>query len=237
MRNKEIFKFKQFTIAQDQCAMKVGTDGILLGAWTDVVNIRTALDIGSGTGLITIMLAQRASLSQIHGVEIDEKSSAQSIQNATNCPWSKRITIFNESIQNFALRTDDKYDLIVSNPPFFTGGTFSDSQDKNSVRHTIKLPHGDLLRTVQKLLAAKGRLAVILPHIEGLRFIELAKTYQLSCTRKTEVIAKEGKGVERLLLEFKKAGQDIEEAVLITRKKENDEWTEEFIKLTKDFYL
>ncbi len=237
MRNKEIFKFKQFTIAQDQCAMKVGTDGILLGAWTDVTQIKTALDIGSGTGLITIMLAQRASLSQIHGVEIDEKSSAQSIQNATNCPWSKRITIFNESIQNFALRTDDKYDLIVSNPPFFTGGTFSDSQDKNSVRHTIKLPHGDLLRTVQKLLAAKGRLAVILPHIEGLRFIELAKTYQLSCIRKTEVIAKEDKGVERLLLEFKKAAQDIEEEILITRKKENDEWTEEFIKLTKDFYL
>jgi len=237
MTETEIFKFKQFHIAQDHCAMKVGTDGILLGAWADVSDINSALDIGSGTGLIAIMLAQRTQKAQIHAIEIDEKASQQSIENASHCPWSERISVINQSIQDYSRNSDQKFDLIISNPPFFTGGTFSDSQDRNSVRHTVKLPHGDLLRAVQILLAVNGRFAVILPYIEGLRFIEMAKTYQLHCIRKTEVIPRKGKQVERLLLELKKEIEVPKEDQLIMRKDTSDEWDEEYIRLTGDFYL
>lgn len=233
----DVFRFKQFGIAQDRCPMKIGTDGILLGAWAGGEHARHILDIGTGTGLIAIMLGQRASSAQIHAVEIDQASCEQARENMAAAPWAKRLHLHAQSIQDFARTTDLQFDLIVSNPPFFTGGTFSDRSDRTQVRHTVKMPHGDLLAAVRTLLAPDGRFAVILPLIEGLRFQELAETYHLYCTRLTEVHPRQNKPVERLLMEFAQDKQPLRKDQLVIQHDKNNHWTEAFIALTRDFYL
>ncbi|MEM0993747.1 MAG: methyltransferase [Bacteroidota bacterium] len=232
------FKFKQFEIQQDQCPMKVGTDGILLGAWADVADAKHVLDIGTGTGLIAIMLGQRNELAKIDAVEIDECACSQASANMQAAPWSDRLQAIPVAIQDFAQSAQQSYDLIVSNPPFFSGGTFSDKADRNQVRHTVKLPHGDLLRAVQKLLAKDGKFALILPLIEGLRFEELAQNYNLYCTKRTEVFPRADKNVERLLLQFEQQPKPIIKEQLIVQKGAiANDWTEAYQALTGMFYL
>ena len=217
--------------------MKVGTDGVLLGAWATVHPAKHILDIGTGSGLIAIMLAQRNDQAVIHGVEIDEPSFEQAQENMQRSPWSERLEACYTSIQDFSGNAMTRYDLIVSNPPFFTGGNLSYNQDRNSVRHTIKLPHQDLLSAVRKLLANEGRLALILPYLEGLRFCELADSCQLYCNRMTEVMPRPGKRVERLLLEFSRnrTGRIVDQLVL--QETESDERTAAYKTLTRDFYM
>lgn len=217
--------------------MKVGTDGVLLGAWAEVTQAEKILDIGTGTGLIAIMLGQRNGKAAVHAVEIDEIACEQAIHNMRNAPWSDRLTAFPIAIQDYVRQSDEKYDLIVSNPPFFSGGTFSGNQDRDSVRHTIKLPHGDLLSATRSLLHPKGKFAIILPYIEGLRFIELAKTYRLFCTKMTEVHSKEDKPVERLLLQFEFQEKEVQQDKLVIQKEGRNDWTPAYEALTGAFYL
>lgn len=231
------FQFKQFTIEQDQCTMKVGTDGILLGAWANVEDTQIALDIGTGTGLIAIMLAQRIPDATIHAVEIDQAACTQAASNMANSPWKVQLEALHLSIQDYLKTCSIEYDLIVSNPPFFSGGTFSGNQDKDNVRHTVKLPHGDLLSAVRSLLKSTGRFVIILPLIEGLRFRELARSYQLYCSKITEVIPKPDRQVERLLMEFGKREVALQKDKLVIQIDEPNIYTEEYINLTKDFYL
>ena len=233
------FQFKEFLIRQDQCAMKVGTDGVLLGAWADVSTAQRILDIGAGTGVITIMLGQRTKNNGalVHGVEIDPDSAKQARENMQAAPWANRMKLFETAIQDFARVTDQRYDLIVSNPPFFSGGTFSDHQDRNDVRHTVKLPHGDLLTSVRQLLSRNGKFCVILPLIEGMRFKEMAAEYGLFCTRVTRVKPKQDKVVERLLLQFEFEDEVEANDELIIQREERNDWTDAYIALTKDFYL
>ncbi len=231
------FHFKQFIIEQDRCPMQIGTDGVLLGAWTEISGSNRILDIGTGTGIIAIILAQRTEQSNIHAVEIHPESSQQAAENMEASPWGDRLQVFNESIQDFAKGRRQEYDLIVSNPPFFSGGTFSNRQDRTNVRHTTKLPHGDLLSCARNLLAPGGRFCVILPFIEGLRFQELAATYHLYCTKITEVSPRPGKEVNRLLLQFEMSSGTLVKDTLAIRQRDSDEWTEEYVKLTGDFYL
>ena len=173
------FSFKEFTIQQDKCAMKVGTDGILLGAWASVDGVKKALDIGTGSGVIAIMLAQRCKEAEVHAVEVNEAACTQANENMTASPFADRLQAINESIQDYARLTNDTYDLIISNPPFFSGGVFSDNETRAEVRHTIKLPHGDLLVAARNLLEPNGRFCVILPYLEGLRLKERASQVQL----------------------------------------------------------
>jgi len=132
----EPFQFKQFAIAQNDCAMKVGTDGVLLGAWCDVSAATKALDIGTGSGVIAVMLGQRCE-AEIHAVEIEEAAFLQAQSNFEATDWSNRLTAKKAAIQDYAKLSRDEYDLIVSNPPFFSGGTFSHNQDRNNVRHKV----------------------------------------------------------------------------------------------------
>ncbi len=231
------FKFKQFSIAQEKCAMKVGTDGVLLGAWVDVSGASIALDIGAGTGVIAIMLAQRNPDMIIEAVEINDLAYEQAKENMSNVPWSGNLSVFHDSVQDFAQKTSNSYELIVSNPPFFSGGTLSSHHSRNDVRHTVKLPSGDLLRVVRKLLAPHGRFGLILPHLEGLKFKELAESYSLFCTRMTEVRPKVEKGVERLLMEFEKVEKPMKKDELVIQYEGRNNYTEEYIALTKAFYL
>ncbi len=235
--NAKPFYFKQFVIQQERCAMKVGTDGVLLGAWADVSNARRLLDVGAGNGLIAIMLGQRNAEAQIDAVEIEAEACAEASENMQNAPWAERLRVLHVSVQEYAAQAPAPYDLIVSNPPFFSGGTFSDQQDRASVRHTVKLPHGDLLAAVRALLQEQGRFCVILPVIEGLRFQEMATRYNLYCNKIMEVRPKADKPVERLLMQFEKTQKPLVEEMLILQKEGQNNWTEDYIALTGDFYL
>jgi len=233
------FYFKQFVIHQDRCAMKVGTDGVLLGAWADVQGVNLALDIGAGTGLVGIMLAQRAADARIDCVEIDRLAYEQAEENIIRSPWADRLQAIHAPIQEYARPLPQQYDLIVSNPPFFSGGTFSANGDRANVRHTVKLPHGDLLGVARDLLAPQGRFCVILPYLEGLRFEELARNYNLHCTKSLEVVPKADKPVERLLMQFER--QPLQSAGgpgrLVIQHDARNDWTAEYIALTGAFYL
>lgn len=234
----EPFQFKKFAIAQDNCAMKVGTDGVLLGAWCDIRNANKILDIGTGSGVIAIMLGQRCEEATIHGVEIEEAAYLEAKANMEQADWSNRLEAKQASIQDYAKLSREEYDLIVSNPPFFSGGTFSHNQDRNNVRHTVKLGHGDLLVAARKLLTKNGKFCVILPLIEGLRFQEVAKTYALYCTKITEVKSRPGGSVERLLMQFEKTetAAPVKDELTIYQQK-GKKHAADYIALTKDFYL
>lgn len=231
------FHFKQFTIQQDRCSMKVGTDGVLLGAWADTQGAEHILDIGTGSGLIAIMLAQRAENARIHAVEVDPSAAEQARENVRACPWNSRLEVFPAAIQDYVRSTPTRYHLVVSNPPFFSGGTFSHNQDRNSVRHTIKLPHGDLLSAARSLLAPTGKFCLILPYIEGLRFQELARTYHLFCTKVTEVMPTKDKPVERLLMQFEREEKAPEKDSLVIQHNKRNSWTSDYVRLAGDFYL
>jgi len=219
--------------------MKIGTDGILLGAWAPhKEDAERILDIGTGTGVIAIMQAQRCTDATVVGVEIDQNSAQQATENMAASPYSDRLSVHLGSIQDFAQASDEKYDLIISNPPFFSGGTFSKDQARNDVRHTVKLPNGDLLRCAHHLLSKDGIFSVILPYIEGLRFKEMADQYGFHMSHLTEVKPKIDKSVERLLMAFKRnpVEQVITDSLVIQHEKRND-FTDEYIELTKAFYL
>ncbi len=235
----EPFQFKQFAVAQDQCAMKVGTDGVLLGAWACTDKIQKVLDVGTGSGVIAIMMAQRIPNAMVHAIEIEEAAYIQAAANMEGCEWSDRLQPIHQSIQDYAKLSREEYDLIISNPPFFSGGTFSLDENRTNVRHTVKLPHGDLLSAARKLLSKEGKLCIILPYIEGLRIQEVAKTYRLYCSKITEVVSRPGQKAERLLMEFKKAecAEIVKDEMSIYGEAKGKKYSEKYIELTKAFYL
>lgn len=231
-----VFKFKQFEVKQDKSAMKIGTDSVLLGSWVKTDGINDILDIGTGSGVLALMLAQKSVDANVHAVEIDTAACEQAEENFKNSSWSERLRSFNMSIQDFAYATEQKYDLIVCNPPFFTGGTLSDNLDRSMVRHTIKLPHGDLLIAVRKLLRKNGRFCVVLPYLEGIRFKEMAQSSGLFCNKILGIKPGFTKEVERLLIDFSFQPADYQYKE-ITLRKEDTSWTDDYKNLTKDFYL
>lgn len=232
------FQFKQFTVQQDRCAMKVGTDGIMLGAWAEVDTAGTILDIGAGTGIIALMLAQRTSEAKIHGIDIDGVACAQASSNFEAAPWKDRLSIIQESIQDYARTTRTTYDLIASNPPFFSGGTFGMKEERAIARQTVRMPHGDLLIAVRQLLAENGRFCMVLPYLEGLRFQERAQEYHLFCTKVTEVHPRATMPVNRLLMQFEQEEKPAVTNQLIIRDNENEgSYTEAYRELLQDFLL
>ncbi len=238
MRRKP-FHFKQFSIYHDRCAMKVGTDGVLLGAWTPVNNAKRILDIGTGTGVIAIMLAQRSKQkAAIDAIEIDETAYHQAVENINNCQWKDQIIAHHISLQKFSpSRPLKKYDLIVSNPPFFLQGSKPLGNNRTNARHTDSLSHNDLITCSMALLNKNGILSVILPLVEGNKFIKIAEEAGLHCQRYVEVKPKADKQVERLLLTFSKSkpSKVIKEELIIQYEKRND-YTPEYIALTEGFY-
>ena len=234
--SETVFRFKKFEISQDQCAMKINTDGVLLGAWANASQKSRILDIGTGTGVIAIMLAQRSDAKEIVGVEIDALSYEESLQNMKSSAWSQHLFAVHKPIQEYAKTSKKKFDLIVSNPPFFTGGTFSSTQKRTLVKHTIKLPHNELLIAVKLLLELHGEFSLILPYIEGLRFVELAEQYNLYCKKICEVKSFQDSPIERLLLSFQRTKVKVERGTLYIRNRDGS-YAEPYKTLTRDFYL
>jgi tRNA1Val (adenine37-N6)-methyltransferase len=238
MKTYQPFRFKQFQIHQDKTTMKVGTDGVLLGAWVAVSEAKIILDIGTGTGLIALMVAQRNQSATVEAVEIDEVSYEQAKQNFEESIWSERLKIHHYSIQDFSKIATKQYDLIISNPPYFISGTKSTNDDKNQVRHTDSLSFEDLIESVDILLKDSGKFCVVLPYAEGLIFEALAKAKKLFCTKKMNVKGRDFKPTERLLMQFEKTEKPIDEShLIIQNSSKRHDYTVNYIELTKAFYL
>jgi tRNA1Val (adenine37-N6)-methyltransferase len=230
------FRFKQFTIHQDRCAMKVGTDGVLLGAWADCVHAARILDIGTGTGLIALMLAQR-SRAVIDAIEIDEAAARQATENVLQSPFADRISVSLISFQEFYQKNNLKYDLIVSNPPYFNRSLKPPAENRTTARHTDTLPFEALINGVKNLLADSGHFALILPTAEGEEFIVLAEKADLFCVKKVSVYPREDGVVKRLLLLFSAKKSDCKLSDLVIETAGRHIYSEEYKNLTKDFYL
>lgn len=230
------FKFKQFEIRQQKSAMKVGTDGVLLGAWVNIDISTKILDIGTGTGLIALMVSQRFPKAQIDAIEIDEPSYQEASENIDNSPWSNNIDIHRISLQEFALNNANRYSTIISNPPFFSAGTQASAIARNKARHIDSLPHDDLLTCARQLITDDGIFSLILPVEEGDAFILKAMTQEFYLKRKNTFFSKAGKKAERLLLEFSLKKNTVTHEKL-THYDQEGNWTEDYKLLTKDFYL
>lgn len=219
--------------------MKVGTDGILLGAWADVDGCRSALDIGTGTGLVALMLAQRGSqLQTIDAVEIEERAFKQAADNIRNSPWQDRTRIFHTAVQDTAFMANRSYDLIVSNPPYWPeeSGTSSPHRARKYSRQTLSLTHEDLLACAQEMLAENGRICLILPTAAGNDILTRAERYQLFPSRLTEIKPVPYKPPHRILIQLERGKRPCCKNSLIIEKGPRHEYTETFIALTQDFY-
>lgn len=238
MKIYQPFRFKHFEIHQQKSAMKVGTDAVLLGAWADFSGAKRILDIGTGTGLIALMSAQRNVEAMIDAVEIDAGAFEEATHNFDISTWANRLQAYHQSIQAFAANSPSKYDVIVTNPPYFVNSTKSQNTSKAQVRHTDSLSFDELLTAAIHLLRPDGRLNLILPKTEGEQFYHLAKANQLHCTKKVAVRGLASKPVERLLMEFsKEERQQIEAEFIIQKSSKRHDYTDAYVKLTKDFYL
>lgn len=231
------FKFKQFTIHQDQCAMKVGTDGVLLGAWAPIDhNPASILDIGAGTGLLSLMLAQRSAAELIDAIEIEDKAFEQCVQNFEASPWGDRLYVYHASLQEFAEEVDDQYDLILSNPPYHSEQVASTSPDRDLARQSFYLPFPELLEGVNRLLAPKGKFAVVLPQDAVTHFVDLAASKELYPVRALAVRGNPDAPVKRRLLTFQFGETNcIQEELIIEYNRH--EYTTAYQELTRDFYL
>ena len=231
------FQFKQFSVAQDRCAMKVGTDAVLLGAWSALDHMpNTILDIGSGTGILALIMAQRSTAELIDALEIDADAYEQCVHNFETSDWGDRLFCYHASLEEFVGEIEDTYDLIISNPPFYTDHFKSRNEARNKARFEDALPFEELLTSASKLLSVTGQLNVIIPFSEEINFISLAKNVDLYPIRILRVRGQEESPVKRSLISFTFQENKIEVSELtieITRH----HYTQDYINLTKDFYL
>ncbi len=230
------FQFKQFTIHQDNCAMKVCTDSCLFGAYiTSNIQPITSniLDIGTGTGLLALMVAQK-STATIDAVEIDEQAYLQAKNNFELSPWKERLQVFNASIQQYI--PDKKYDLIISNPPFFENDLRSENKEKNAARHDTTLTLAELIQFIYHNLSTSGKAAILLPYSRRGDFDELLKTLDFFIEEKVLIKQTTKHNYFRVFIIFGRNHTTFFEKVL-TIKGDDNNYTDHFKKLLKDYYL
>lgn len=216
--------------------MKVGVDGVLLGAWTDVSNTNKILDIGTGSGLLALMLAQRTS-AHIDAIDIDENAVIQAKENIGKSNWSDRISVNKISVQQLAEQASRQYDLIISNPPYFVSSLHAPIPQRTSARHTTDLSHTDLIVCSQKMLMQEGKLCIVLPVKEAEDCISIAGDNGLYCTRKTIVYPKQNLPPKRILLQFESERKSIFENSLVIETEIRHVYTPEYQDIVRDFYL
>ena len=236
MTSRREFKFKRFTIRDDKCALKLGTDAVILGAWTTVKNNGSKFDIGTGCGILAMMLAQR-STGTIDAIDIHLPSVTQANKNFKNSPWIERMQVIHSSLQKFSATSENKYDLIISNPPYFENDLKSPNELKNMSRHNDQLPFSELISGVNILLKPTGKFSLILPSSASIRFENEANLQHLYCQRETIVFPKPDKKPNRILLEYGKKPVNSKASSSLTIRNIDNSYTKEYIELTQDFYL
>ena len=234
------FKFKEFTVHQDKTAMKIGTDAVLLGAWCSLGEYPDALlDIGSGTGVISLMLAQRSDAMTIDAVEIDGDAYEQTVENFEQSDWGDRLFCYNASFNQFAEEMEEEeeqYDVIVSNPPFYTDDFQTENEARNKARFTSSLSFEELIIGVSKILSKQGAFSVVVPFKEENDFVKLANINKLFLNKVCHVKGNEKSEIKRSLLSFSFVKKEIVKECLVIEK-ERHQYTDAYINLTKDFYL
>ncbi len=233
----QYFKFKQFSIKQDKCAMKVGTDGVLLGAWAPATRCKRILDVGTGTGLIALMLAQRSS-ANIDALEIDAGAAFQAKENIGNSPWHERISVKQGSFQEYAFFCPEKYDVIVCNPPYFISNLKSTDMKRNLARNSENLTLEELVENSVLIMGKDARLAVIIPYELKNRYQRILYKNKLTISRETTIKPFSDKSPVRVLVEAANTSSipcvrnEISVKVNI-----NGRYTNEYIELVREFYL
>ncbi|ORM67181.1 tRNA(1)(Val) (adenine(37)-N(6))-methyltransferase TrmN [Pantoea rwandensis] len=237
MLRKDGFTFKQFFVAHDRCAMKVGTDGVLIGAWAPVADTRRILDIGCGSGLIALMLAQRTPEHvTLDAVELEESAACQADENVRASPWADRITVHHQDVVSWSEECEKRYSLIVSNPPFFAPGTTTGSVERDNARSTGTLDHPTLLRCAAQLIEEEGIFCVVLPEEAGEQLISLALAEGWHLRYRFDVAAYAQRPPNRLVLGFSPtAGETLLERLAI--RDEDKSYSADWLSLVKDFYL
>ena len=231
------FKFKQFTVNQDRCAMKIGTDGVLLGAWTSIEhNPFNVLDIGAGTGILSLMIAQRSYAENIEALEIDDDAFEQCAENFENSPWNDRLFCFHASLMEYIEAVDEKFDLIICNPPFYTEDYKTEDQARNLARFNDAMPMEHIIFAVINFLSDKGKFSIIIPYKEEEKYIDEASLIDLFPNRILRVRGNENSDIKRSLMEFSFTESDIKIDELIIET-ERHQYTQDYLNLTKDFYL
>ena len=238
------FNFRHFDIVQQHSPARVGTDGTLLGAWVKVEGAKRIMDIGTGTGLIALMLAQRNRQAVIIAIEKHEAAAKEAEMNFANSPWPDRLSVMHLDFRDFTSQTEDGFDLIVSNPPYFRNDTPSQNEDRNSWRKQDHLSIDALMRVAAENLVPQGRLALVLPIREAVDSFQVAADLGLSKARVCEVHFKPEKPAKRILVEFLKGAEadrdegkaPVQEEKLIIQVGGRHEYSEEYIALTRDFY-
>lgn len=232
-----VFRFKQFSVNHNRSTMKVGTDAVLLGAWTPIVkDCKQILEIGCGCGVISLMLAQR-SLAIITGIDVDKSSVEEAIQNADNSSWAKRIIFQHISAQEFCSpENKQRFDLIVSNPPFFENSLKSPFEKRNLSRHTDTLSLEELAFSVDYCLSETGYFAIILPVVNSGKIMKLCKRHNLFCNNILNIQPFSSKPINRLILFFSHQKHTLKTENLSIRSL-NGNYSEDYKQLTKDFYL
>jgi len=232
----DTFRFKQFCIQQRHAPFKVGTDSILLGAWTETASARKILDIGTGTGLLALMLAQRTTAS-IQAIEFNEEAAQNAAFNFEHSPWKDRLQLIRADVNAHFANKSEVFDRIISNPPYFLNSVPANNQNVRAARHADSSGHRFLIDRAIQLLSRNGHLSIILPTAEGEQFSKLAIKEGLSLQRKTVVRTRPDLPSKRLLLQFGKQPTPQIEYELSIMQKEGSEYSSEYLKLTDEFYL
>jgi tRNA1Val (adenine37-N6)-methyltransferase len=230
------FRFKQFTINQEKSAFKVGTDGVLLGACADLKGGNRILDVGTGTGLIAIMVSQRSN-AEIVAIEPEENSYLEACENVLACKWNSRIRVENTGFQKYFSAQNEKFDIIISNPPWFRNSLKNPDADKSAARHTDSLSSSEILEGAVNLLKTEGSLQVILPYAEGTLFIAEASQSGFFCNGIIKIKPIPTGDIKRLILKFERIKKPLTEKFLTIETGNRHRYTEEYKKVTKDFYL
>jgi len=231
------FAFKQFTINQDKCAMKVGTDAVLLGAWVVPNGSKEILDIGTGTGIIALMMAQKA-VGHIQAIDIDEHAVEQATQNVAESKFKDQVTVTHISFQDYVKNAGKKFNLIVTNPPYFEQSLKSSDVKRSSARHADVLPFDELIDGVVKLLDSKGKFCLILPKLEAEKFRAMAEKKGLHLSKLLRIKSRADKDVDkRHVMQFEFTPSEFSETTLIIEANERHQYTPEYKEFTKDYYL
>ena len=230
---KHSFTFKQFEVRQEHCAMKVGTDGVLLGAWAHVEHCRRVLDMGTGTGLVALMTAQR-SQAHIVAIDLDADAVAQATENASSSPWSGRIQVVEADAREIA--DSQPFDAILCNPPFFENSLKCPDSARTMARHTDTLTFDELARSASRLLSPEGELSVVIPYDRAHDMTVSCACHGLFATRQTIVVPVEGGKPKRILMAFTHQGAPHSIETLCIQNAER-QYTPEYVSLVEDFYL
>lgn len=231
------FQFKEFSVNQDRCAMKIGTDSVLLGAWANLdFNPFSILDIGAGTGVLSLMMAQRSPAEVIDAIEIDDNAYEQCVDNFETSPWGDRLFCYHAALQEFTEEIEDKYDLIISNPPFYSEDYKTEDKQRDLARFQDAMPFEHLIEAVAKLLSKAGKFAVVIPYSEEEKLLSLASKSNLFVNNILHVQGNATSNIKRSLIEFSFCESEILTKKMIIETSRH-QYTEDYINLTQDFYL